>query len=134
MKNHVLMRLITLVIISSTFMLNGCESLEGLFSEASSSKNHRTHSLQTTFVPPPVTKKLVDIPPPPPRIDNITASPGPEYVWMDGYWNWSDGKYVWNNGRWTPARPGQFWVAPHWKQQGSGWRLHSGYWKKIGKK
>ncbi len=122
------------MIMLSTLMLSGCESLEGLFSGASSSKRgYASNASRPAFVSPRITRELAPTPPPPPRIDNITSSPGSGYIWMDGYWSWSGGKYSWSNGRWAPAMPGQFWIAPHWKQERAGWRLHPGYWKKTGK-
>ncbi len=30
-----------------------------------------------------------------------SVSPGAEYVWVDGDWNWHNGKYIFSNGYWA---------------------------------
>jgi hypothetical protein len=58
----------------------------------------------------------VEAPPPPPRSEIIIGvSPGPDYVWIGGYWDGSPGHYTWVGGRWDhpPHAHGQ-WMAPHW--------------------
>ena len=65
-------------------------------------------------------------PPPPPRILKvIPRSPGPGYVWIDGYWYAVGGRYRWHAGYWTrPPYPGAHWVpARH-----DGERFFEGYW------
>ena len=37
-------------------------------------------------------------------------SPGPEWVWVRGYWHWDGVRYEWRRGHWERARPG--WVRP----------------------
>jgi WXXGXW repeat (2 copies) len=59
---------------------------------------------------------VVDAPPPPPRTEVIVGvSPGPDYVWIGGYWDGAPGHYTWVGGRWDhpPHGHGQ-WFAPHW--------------------
>ena len=34
---------------------------------------------------------------PPPRV-YVPACPGPGYVWIEGYWDWSGGRSFWRNG------------------------------------
>jgi hypothetical protein len=58
----------------------------------------------------------IEAPPPPPRPDIVIGvSPGPDYVWIGGYWDGSPGHYTWVGGRWDhpPHAHGQ-WMAPHW--------------------
>jgi len=53
--------------------------------------------------------------PPPPRVVRVVPRrPGPQYVWVDGYWFPERGRYVWHDGYWTrPPFPGAYWVAPY---------------------
>jgi hypothetical protein len=47
--------------------------------------------------------------------------PGPEYVWIDGYW---DGP-TWIDGYWgLPPYAGAYWVGPRWV----GGSFYRGYW------
>src|SRR5260370_5823665 len=50
-------------------------------------------------------------PPPPPRVVAVRpVPPGPDYVWVDGYWYPVDGRYRWHEGYWTrPAYGGGRW-------------------------
>jgi hypothetical protein len=56
------------------------------------------------------------------------ASPGPDYVWIDGDWEWLGGRYVYHNGYWGHPRGGRAWVSGNWEQHGNGWRWHKGRW------
>ena len=64
--------------------------------------------------------------PPPLRVETPPPSPGPDYVWTEGYWNWDGGRYVWIGGRWN-RRPyeGAYWIHPHYDR---GWQYHEGHW------
>jgi hypothetical protein len=69
-------------------------------------------------------------PPPPPRYGVIGYAPGPGFVWTEGFWDRRGGQWVWIDGRWQrPPRSHAIWVAPAWRQEHSGWRLHRGYWR-----
>jgi len=48
----------------------------------------------------------VDAPPPPPRHEIVVEAnrPGPDYVWVDGFWDGTPGHYVWQAGHWI-VRP-----------------------------
>jgi WXXGXW repeat (2 copies) len=65
-------------------------------------------------------------PPPAPRVVAVTpARPGPEFVWIDGYWYPSGGHYRWHAGYWTrPPYAGAHWVGPHHDGQ----QYFAGYW------
>jgi hypothetical protein len=65
-------------------------------------------------------------PPPPPRVVHVQRlSPGPDYVWVDGYWYPVGNHYKWHDGYWTrPVYPGARWVGPHH----DGDRYYNGYW------
>jgi hypothetical protein len=67
-------------------------------------------------------------PPPPPATAVITPvgpAPGPEYIWVPGYWDWVGGSWVWVDGRWMlPPHRRAIWVAPAIE-----FRLHRGHWR-----
>jgi hypothetical protein len=64
--------------------------------------------------------------PPPPRVVRVTPrSPGPDYVWVGGYWYPVGSHYKWHDGYWTrPAYVGARWVPP----RHDGERFYAGYW------
>lgn len=66
-------------------------------------------------------------PPPPARIVRVLPpTPGPEFVWVEGYWYPQGRHYRWHEGYWTrPPYPGARWVAPHH----DGERFYDGYWE-----
>jgi hypothetical protein len=53
-------------------------------------------------------------PPPPPRVLRVRpVAPGPDFVWLDGYWYPVGGRYRWHEGYWTrPPYAGALWVGP----------------------
>lgn len=62
-------------------------------------------------------------PPPPPRHEAVIERdrPGPDYVWVNGYWDASSGQYVWVPGHWDrPPRRGYVWVAPRYERDHDG--------------
>jgi hypothetical protein len=66
-------------------------------------------------------------PPPPPRVVYVhPARPGPEFMWIEGYWYPKKGHYHWHEGYWA-QRPyeGSLWVAPRY----DGHRYFVGYWQ-----
>ena len=65
-------------------------------------------------------------PPPPPRVVRVLPpSPGPEFVWVEGYWYPVGNHYKWHDGYWTrPIYPSYRWVAPRYE----GDRFYNGYW------
>jgi len=68
----------------------------------------------------------IDTPPPAPRAYRVPAQPGPDYVWVDGYWYPANGQYRWHNGYWTrPPYPNAYWVAPYYQRD----RYYSGHWE-----
>jgi len=68
----------------------------------------------------------IGTPPPAPRAYRVPPRPGPEFVWVEGYWYPQRGHYVWHNGYWTqPPYAGAYWVEPYY-QQG---RYFPGYWE-----
>lgn len=66
-------------------------------------------------------------PPPEPRVIAVVpASPGPEFVWISGYWYPVGRRYRWHAGYWSrPPYPGCRWVAPRYE----GSEYFVGYWE-----
>jgi hypothetical protein len=63
--------------------------------------------------------------PPPPRAYVVPAQPGPEFVWVEGYWYPQAGRYLWHDGYWSrPPYEGAYWVAPYHDRG----RYVAGYW------
>jgi WXXGXW repeat (2 copies) len=65
-------------------------------------------------------------PPPPPRVVRVLpVRPGPDFVWVEGYWYPVGNHYRWHGGYWTrPAYPAARWIGPHYE----GGRYFAGYW------
>jgi hypothetical protein len=64
--------------------------------------------------------------PPPPRVVRVMpARPGPEFVWVGGYWYPVGNHYKWHDGYWSrPVYGGARWVEPRYE----GGRYFAGYW------
>ena len=65
-------------------------------------------------------------PPPPPRVLRVQpARPGPEFIWIAGYWYPVGRRYRWHEGYWTrPPYAGARWIEPR-SEHG---RFYEGYW------
>ena len=65
-------------------------------------------------------------PPPPPRVVAVAPpTPGPGYIWVQGYWYAAGNHYRWHDGYWTrPPYAGAHWVEP----RHDGERFFAGYW------
>lgn len=64
--------------------------------------------------------------PPPPRVVRaLPPRPGPDFVWIEGYWYPVGHHYKWHPGYWSrPIYGGARWVAPRYE----GGRYFAGYW------
>ncbi len=52
--------------------------------------------------------------PPEPRAYRVPRQPGPDYLWVEGYWYLQGGRYQWRDVSWTrPPYEGAYWVAPY---------------------
>jgi hypothetical protein len=66
----------------------------------------------------------ISIGPPPPVV--VPASPGPGYVWVNGYWYPEGHRYHWHAGYWArPPYGGAYWVEP----RHDGERYYNGHWE-----
>lgn len=71
----------------------------------------------------------VDRAPPPPRYEHRPMMPGPDYVWVGGYWYWTGRGYTWRSGFWDRAPyAGHVWVNSGWVFQSGRYRYVAGRW------
>jgi hypothetical protein len=73
----------------------------------------------------------VEGPPPAIQEEAVVASPGPDYVWVGGYWDWDVGvrHWAWRSGRWErPPHPEAHWSAGHYELRGGHHYYHPGHW------
>jgi len=66
-------------------------------------------------------------PPPAPRVVRVLPrSPGPDYVWVDGYWYPVGNHWKWHKGYWTRAPyPTARWITPRYENG----QFFDGYWQ-----
>ncbi|MDB5031158.1 hypothetical protein [Mucilaginibacter sp.] len=57
------------------------------------------------------------------------ASPYNSAVWIDGEWEWNNGRYSYIGGHWERPRNGRVWVRGSWHPGPSGYAWHRGYWR-----
>jgi hypothetical protein len=56
-------------------------------------------------------------------------APGPDYIWMPGYWAWNGFTYYWVPGTWVLAPyVGALWTPGWWGWSGAAYVWHPGYW------
>jgi hypothetical protein len=70
-------------------------------------------------------------PPPAPLADSRAASPSPDAVWIEGYWQWTGKKWSWTAGEWTipPGNPPYAWTPARWTSDERGWIFHEPFWR-----
>ena len=66
--------------------------------------------------------------PPEPQYEEVTVSPGVDFVWTPGYWNWDGYNWVWARGRWDRRRVGYIYVNPYYDNVGGRFVYRAGYW------
>ena len=74
----------------------------------------------------------VDAPPPALQEEVVLAQPGPEYVWIGGFWDWDVGRrtYAWRGGHWDrPPHPRAVWVPSHYERRGDRHYYRRGHWR-----
>ena len=72
-----------------------------------------------------------EAPPSQPMDDDRGNPPGPDYVWVMGYWWWTSGQYVWVPGYWAfPPQPSYVYVAGYWTYRDVHWVYIRGGWAK----
>jgi len=72
----------------------------------------------------------VRVGPPAPVYEARVVSPGPGYVWIEGYHRWDGRAYVWVPGRWErPPRPNAVWARGYWAHDRRGYYWVEGHWR-----
>jgi hypothetical protein len=83
--------------------------------------------------PPPTAGEVIvsDEAPPPPMAETVVGvAPGPDYIWIGGYWGWDHGHRLWVRGHWDrPPRHGAVWVSPRWEHREGRYVFVRGYWR-----
>jgi hypothetical protein len=69
--------------------------------------------------PPPVQSEVI-----------VGVAPGPNYIWVGGYWARHGSSWFWVRGRWT-ARPSSsaVWVEGRWDRHPRGYVWVRGHWR-----
>jgi outer membrane lipoprotein SlyB len=82
-----------------------------------------------TTVTPPAAPVIYQAPPPTPT-ETVVAAPGPDYVWVDGEWEWGGAGWVWVGGHWMhPPYAGVVWVRGYSWHDRWGWHYERGHWR-----
>jgi hypothetical protein len=77
--------------------------------------------------PPPPNVIYVQSAPPQPMTETVPVVPGPGYVWVAGYYQWTGDDYVWVPGHYV-EHPGA-WCAGQWRHDPErGWYYVLGHW------
>ena len=72
-----------------------------------------------------------EAPPCQPMDDDRPTQPAPDYVWVVGYWWWTNGTYVWAPGYWRqPPQPSYVYVSGYWTYRSGIWVYVRGGWAK----
>lgn len=87
------------------------------------------------FAPAPAPSSVVvtTVPatPAPPVVSTvIEPSPGPDYIRVEGYYNWLGDRYVWVPATWARIpRAGATYVPGHWQSTAAGYVWMQGSWQ-----
>ena len=82
--------------------------------------------------PAPVQEVTVGSAAPAVIVETIPASPGPDFVWVAGYWTWRHHRFGFGHWEWTPGcwvhppHHGAVWIVGGWDRHG-GWI--EGHWR-----
>jgi hypothetical protein len=80
---------------------------------------------------PTTTHVYVATRPPAPVYEVRAASPGPGYVWVEGYHHWDGRAYAWTPGRWEREPYARAtWAPGQWQHDRHGWYYVEGHWVK----
>ena len=72
---------------------------------------------------------VVSGPPPNPVREERPPAPGPQSVWVSGYWHWTGMQYAWIPGHWDAPPAGATWNAPVYSARDGKYFYETGGWK-----
>lgn len=71
----------------------------------------------------------ITVAPPPLPVYDQPPMPDVGYIWMPGYWAWSDAGYYWVAGTWVlPPQAGLLWTPGYWSWDDGRYLWNAGYW------
>jgi hypothetical protein len=71
----------------------------------------------------------ITTPPPPLPVYVQPVVPGPDFIWVPGYWAWGEFGYFWVPGTWVRAAgPGLLWTPGYWAWNEGVYVWRAGYW------
>jgi hypothetical protein len=80
--------------------------------------------------PPPPGAVFVQNAPPAARVEVVGTAPGPNFVWIGGYYRYDGGHYAWAPGRWERGpHANAAWVNGEWVHHSKGWYWREGHWR-----
>lgn len=67
-------------------------------------------------------------------ITELPPSPGEDYTWVKGHWEFEYTKYVWVEGHYIQNKEQHIWVDAEWgrNKKTGWWTMEQGYWQKTG--
>lgn len=72
----------------------------------------------------------VSLGPPAVRYEERPVRPGPDYLWVEGYWDWGGADWVWVPGTWDRAPHAHArWERPRYHQRHGRWYYNRGHWR-----
>jgi hypothetical protein len=88
-------------------------------------------SSNAIVAPAPAQVVVTSIPvAPQPLQETASVSPGSDYVWVAGYYNWLGDHYTWVLGNWVRVpRVSAAWVPAHWQPTAGGYTWVEGHWQ-----
>ena len=75
--------------------------------------------------------QYIEVPEAPPAVivETPSYSPGPDYLWIDGYWHWGGNRYDWHHGEWQrPTSQNHVWIRPSYERHENAYRYAPGRW------
>ena len=72
---------------------------------------------------------IVGAAPPALRVEVVPA-PRRGYLWVNGHWDWRNGRHQWVAGTWVRERHGYAYNPSRWEERDGRWHLDRGGWRR----
>ncbi len=72
---------------------------------------------------------FVRVAPPALRVE-VAPEPRPGYLWVEGHWDWRNGRHEWVGGTWVRERHGYIYNPARWEERDGRWHLDRGGWRR----